>query len=147
MKYFEVVAKCGHVGRGYYYEGHFYIRAVDAKIAATMVKRKPRVKKNHEDAILRVREVDKHTYLQGLEEMKLNPYFHCRSKWEQNCFLDLIQDGIKPETDMQLAYRERYGGYHKDRRDKGMSLRRKGIRNPYKYAKYNMKYNLNDYIA
>lgn len=52
MKYFEVVAKCGHVGRDYYYEGHFFVQAQNAKIAACKVKSQPRVKRDHEDAIL-----------------------------------------------------------------------------------------------
>lgn len=147
MKYFEVVAKCGHVGREYYYEGHFFVQAVDAKFAASKVKRKSRVKRDHEDVILSVSEVDELTYLEGLEAMRLNPYFHCKSKWEQNRVMDLIQDGIKPETDIQLSYRERSGGFYKDKRVKDKHSKRKGIRNPYKYAKYNMKYNLNDYIA
>ena len=147
MKYFEVAAKCGHVGRGYYYEGHFFVRADDAKIAAGKVKSRSRVKRDHEDAILCVREVDELTYYEGLEAMRFNPYFHCKSKREQNCVMDLIQDGIKPETDLQLSYRERSGGYYKDKRVRDRPFGRKGIRNPYKYAKYNMKYNSNDYIA
>ena len=31
MKYYEVVAKCGHVGRNKYYEGHFFIIADSEK--------------------------------------------------------------------------------------------------------------------
>ena len=38
MKYFEVVAKCGHVGRMYYYEGHFFVSGDSKKIAAGKVK-------------------------------------------------------------------------------------------------------------
>ena len=32
--YFKVVAKCGHVGKGYYFEGKFYVMAPTATRAA-----------------------------------------------------------------------------------------------------------------
>ena len=147
MKYFEVAAKCGHVGRQYYYEGHFFVLAENAKKAAERVKSAPRVKKDHKDAVLWVCEVDEPTYSEGVEAMKNNPYFHCHCKHAQNTFIGLILDGIKPETDRHLSFIERGGGYYKDNRIKDKPSKRKGIRNPYKYAKYNMKYNLNDYIA
>ena len=148
MSYFEVVAKCGHVGRMYYYEGHFFVRAENEKAAAYKVKNKSRVKKNHEDAILWVNEVDEPTYIEGIEAMKNNPYFHCGSKWQQKRFIDLIQDGIKPETETQLQYRERRKGYYKNKNSKDKPSKRKGIRNFYKYTKYNKIYEDKDlYIA
>ncbi len=145
MRFYEVVAKCGHVGRQNYYEGHIFVRAVDKKHAARIVKRFPRVKKDHEDAILNIYEVDEPEYLKGVEEMNNNPYFNCVSKHEQNAATEFIQDGIRPETDMQLAYREkRCGKYYKDKSSKDKPNKRKGIRNPYKYAKYNAKYDYDD---
>ncbi|MDE7329911.1 MAG: hypothetical protein K2N30_02280 [Clostridia bacterium] len=148
MKYFEVAAKCGHVGRGYYYEGHFFVQAQNAKIAASKVKCQPRVKRNHRDAILWVNEVDEPAYLKGLEDMQNNPYFHCNTKREQNCVLEYILDGIKPETERQLTYREKRGGYYKDKKYKDKPSRKRWIRNPYKYAKFNLPYDKYDlYIA
>lgn len=38
MKYFEVVAKCGHVGRDYYYEGHFFVQARMQKLQQVKLK-------------------------------------------------------------------------------------------------------------
>ncbi len=148
MKYFEVAAKCGHVGRGYYYEGHFFVQAPNAKIAASKVKSQPRVKRDHGDAILWVNEVDELAYQKGIEDMRNNPYFHCNTKREQNYVLEYIQDGIKPETERQLTYRETRGGYYKDKKCKDKPSRKKGIRNPYKYAKLNVPYAKYDlYIA
>ena len=139
MKFYEVIAKCGHVGREYYYEGHFFVRAQSKQEAATVVKKAPRVKKDHEDVILDVFEVDKPTYLQGLEDFKNNPYFNCNSKWEQKRVFELIKDGIKPETETQLRYRERRIKYYKDKCGATAKPSKwRGIRNPYKYAKYNL---------
>ena len=133
MKYFEVVAKCGHVGRMYYYEGHFFVSGDSKKAAAGKVKTFPRVKKDHEDVILWVEEVTEVQYKEGLAQMESNPYFQCGSKHEQNAIVELIQDQIFPETEIQQSYREK-SNYYQDRQQK---RRGKGIRNPYKYAKYN----------
>ena len=138
MKYFEVIAKCGHVGRGNYYEGHFFVKCRSKQEAAEKIKRAPRVKKDHDDAILGVFEVDEPTYLKGLEDYKNNPYFNCKSKWEQKRVSELIKDGIKPETEMQLQYRARRVKYYKERRGSDKPSKWRGIRNPHKYAKYNL---------
>lgn len=143
MRYYEVVAKCGHVGRNYYYEGHFFLTSSSASSAAQYVKTFPRVKKDHEDAILWVNEINQDEYIAGCKAMKMNPYFACGSKHEQDAIWDLIQDGIRPETKRQILYREkctRYdGNKQKEKRNN------KGIRNPYKYAKYNYNYEY-DYL-
>ena len=101
MKYFEVVAKCGHVGRMYYYEGHFFVSGDSKKTAAGKVKTFPRVKKDHEDVILWVEEVTEVQYKEGLAQMESNPYFQCGSKHEQNAIVELIQDQIFPETEIR----------------------------------------------
>ena len=137
MKYFKVTAKCGHVGREHYYEGHFFVKAPDAKTAAKYVKRAPRVKKDHGDAILWVKEVDEITYLEGIEAHNNNPYFNCKSKWQQKAVFDFIKDGLKPETNRQNDFRNKKSKYYRDKRIVDKQSNRKGIRNPYKYAKYN----------
>ena len=142
MKYFEVVAKCGHVGRMYYYEGHFFVCSESKKSAAGKVKAFPRVKKDHGDVILWVEEVNEIQYKEGVKRMEKNPYFQCGSKHEQNSILELIQDQIFPETEMQQDFRKKCNYYHdKDKREK-----RKGIRNSYKYEKYNRAIEL-DYVG
>ena len=133
MKYFEVIAKCGHVGRDRYYEGHFFLRGKSKREVAAAVKAFPRVKKNHEDAILDVIEISEERFIEGNLENAENPYFKCKSKREQNAVIELIEDKIFPETELQLDYRKQRG-FACDKKKK-----RHGnfIRNPYKYAKYN----------
>lgn len=140
-KFFEVAAKCGHVGRDKYYEGHFFVKAQNEETASFKVKNRPRVKRDHEDAILWVKEVDELAYIAGCNAMRNNPYFHCGSKWQQKLIYELIKDGIKPETEAQLRFRERYRKYYKDKHSKDkQASKRKGIRNFYKYTKYNTVY-------
>ena len=138
MKYFEVIAKCGHVGRGYYYEGHFFVKCHSKRDAAAIIKRAPRVKKDHDDVILNVFEVDEPAYLEGVEEHNNNPYFNCGSKWQQKQVLEYIKDGIKPETEIQLQYRERRVKYYKKDRGGEKPCKWRGIRNAHKYAKFNL---------
>ena len=52
--YYEVLAKCGHVGKKHYVPVKFAVIAEDGKEAAKMVRYFPRVKHNHKDAILNV---------------------------------------------------------------------------------------------
>lgn len=52
--YYKVLAKCGHVGKGYYFEGKFYIAAETASKAAFKARKFPRVKHDHKDAIISV---------------------------------------------------------------------------------------------
>lgn len=68
-KYFEVAAKCGHVGRGYYYEGHFFVAARSASNAAQAIKSAPRVKHDHEDSILWTKEISHDEYVCGCIEL------------------------------------------------------------------------------
>lgn len=77
--YFEVVAKCGHVGRRFYYRGVFYIAAEDGKAAAKAVRELPRVKHDHRDAILQVTRVSEEEYLEGWVRYANDPYFRCKT--------------------------------------------------------------------
>ena len=63
MAYFEVVAKCGHVGRHRYYRGVFFIEAEDGKAAAAKVRAFPRVKKEHKDAILECNKIEEAEFI------------------------------------------------------------------------------------
>lgn len=96
-RYYKVVAKCGHVGRHYYYEGVFYTIAEDGSEAASNVRRAGRVKHDHKDAILSVAEITEEEFHAGWREVKKNPYFRCRSKQEQDLILAEIAEMIKPE--------------------------------------------------
>lgn len=96
-KFYKVVAKCGHVGRHYYYEGVFYTVAIDGREAARIVRHAGRVKHDHKDAILSVTEITEEEFRAGWREVKNNPYFNCQNKQEQNLILAEIAEDIKPE--------------------------------------------------
>ena len=57
-QYFMVIAKCGHVGRNNYIPVKFAVKAESKKAAAKMVRNFPRVKHDHKDAILDVKQID-----------------------------------------------------------------------------------------
>ncbi len=139
---YEVIAKCGHVGRGYYYEGHFFVYGESKRDAAQKVKTFPRVKKDHNDVILNVYRITEEELIEGKNKQANNPYFSCGSKHQQNAYWEAIQDGIKPETENQISYRKNKNKYYKDE-DK---IKGKGfIRNRYKYLKLNPKHTKYDY--
>ena len=96
-KFFEVTAKCGHVGKGYYYEGVFYEIAESATEAAKIVRQRGRVKHDHKDAILDVIEIDKKAFIDGRLAKLDNLYFICKNKQEQNLIFEQIADRIKCE--------------------------------------------------
>ena len=83
MKYYEVEAKCGHVGRNNYIIKKFYVCANDGKDAALKVRYSPRVKHHHKDAIKSVTEIDYDSYIFGLNARKNDPYFLVHNSLEQ----------------------------------------------------------------
>ena len=66
MRYYEVTAKCGHVGKGFYIPITFPVRAKSAAEAASVTRAFPRVKHDHKDAILIVRSRKMHWLLKIL---------------------------------------------------------------------------------
>lgn len=97
MKYFEVTAKCGHVGKHNFYEGRFFIISETGKKAAEKVRYKPRVKHDHKDAILSVKEINIQDFLQGIKSDNRNPYYKCKNIQEQRKYFDEIEPHIFPE--------------------------------------------------
>jgi hypothetical protein len=132
MKFFEVTAKCGHVGRGQFYTGLFYVRAEDGSAVAAIVRMMPRVKHDHKNAILAVIKVDYTAFRTGQLLHRANPYFNCHSVQEQRLRLAEIADGIQEETHSEYERRRQ-----DDRLAKLEVLRRQ-------YRKMN-KYGDNDY--
>jgi len=82
--YYEVVAKCGHVGRRNYIPIKFAVIAEDGKEAAKIARYLPRVKHNHKDAILKVTKIDYERYLEIIENNNNDEYLKCHSKQDQN---------------------------------------------------------------
>ncbi|MCL2191811.1 MAG: hypothetical protein FWB78_00255 [Treponema sp.] len=98
MNHFMVTAKCGHVGKGQYYKGVFFVCAENGKQAAAIVRKIPRVKHDHKDAILGVDKVSYAVYKEGKAAWQANQYFSCRSKQEQELFFDEIAGDIYNEA-------------------------------------------------
>ena len=97
--YFKVVAKCGHVGKGYYFEGKFYVMAQTATRAAEKTRKFPRVKHDYKDAIISVEPISYQEYLEGQNYEYNRPYYNCLSKQEQLMNWDDISRDIHYEDD------------------------------------------------
>ena len=100
--YYEVIAKCGHVGKKHYVPIKFAVIAKDGKEAAKMVRQFPRVKHNHKDAILNVNKIDYERYLEIVETNKNDPYLKCHSKQEQN-LIDNLEERLEIDLHNQKA--------------------------------------------
>lgn len=128
-KFYEVKAKCGHVGRNQYYEGAFYERASGAREAAGIVRSRSRVKHDHKDAILSVKEISRDEYIAGVLEKQEQMYFKCCSKREQIAHWDEIKEYVRPETN-NLNNR-----ISKQELNKIVYIGKDKLRNPLKYIK------------
>ena len=96
-KYFEVMAKCGHVGKEYYYLGAFYECAESKKQAAEIVRNRPRVKHHHKDAIMSVTEITREEFEAGIERKRTEAYYACTNVQEQRSAWDSISAFVYEE--------------------------------------------------
>lgn len=135
MEFYEVTAKCGHVGRGQFYMGLFYVSAENGRAAATLVRQMPRVKHDHKDAILSVASISDTEYQTGKAAHKANLYFSCKSKQEQLTYSEEIFADIYIET----SFRKNEIRDNADRQAK-LEVMRKLFRKMEKYG-------LNDYYV
>ncbi len=85
--FFEVEAKCGHVGMNKYVLKNFYIKTDSAKKAAYIIRNVPRVKHDHKDAIRNVREITYKEYVEGSKRMEADDYFRIHNSSEQKGLL------------------------------------------------------------
>ena len=94
MEMYEVCAKCGHVGRKYYIDKVFAVKAESAKEAAAIARQIPRVKHDHKDAIRYVKKIDEERFLEIIRENEADPYLHCKNRQEQDltCELELQKE-------------------------------------------------------
>ena len=124
MNMYEVSAKCGHVGRGYYVEKTFAVKAESAKEAAATVRWFPRVKHHHKDAIKSVTEIDVTRFTEIISLNNDDAYFHCKNVQEQRGYSEILfpeySHNEYDEDHEELSKRDYYCGKTK-------------IRNPKKY--------------
>ena len=102
--YYEVIAKCGHVGKKHYVPVKFAVIAKDGKEAAKMVRQFPRVKHDHKDAILNVNKIDYERYLEIVEMNNNDPYLKCHSRQEQNLIVNLAERMVADLHNVKQAF-------------------------------------------
>ena len=88
LSLFAVVAKCGHVGRDFYAEKTFAIQAENGRCAAAIVRRFPRVKHHHKDAILRVEKISRERHDEIKRQNHADPFFQCKCVQDQRSYDD-----------------------------------------------------------
>ena len=94
--YYEVIAKCGHVGKKHYVPVKFAVIAEDGKEAAKMVRDFPRVKHDHKDAILNVDKIDYERFQEIVEINYNDPYLKCHSRKEQK-LIDNFEERLEDD--------------------------------------------------
>jgi hypothetical protein len=115
LKKYIVKTKCGHVGRDHYIPINFPILAASAKEAAMIAKNKPRVKRDHLDAILEVKLVSDLDYQNQIEMNRSDPYLCIRSKHQQKEYDDTISERkIKEPKYQKLVNKRKPKKYRKE---------------------------------
>ena len=94
---YGVQCKCGHVGRHRYMPIEFPVIAENKKEAAQIARQIPRVKHDHKDAILNVRQVSQREYENMRQLNKDNPYLKIGSKHEQKKIDKYIDEHALPD--------------------------------------------------
>lgn len=99
--FYEVEAKCGHVGKSHFVIKSFPVIAESGEEAARIVRHKPRVKHHHKDAIRSVSPIGEQRYRALLYVHDTDPYFRCKNIQEQReLCLELLlidEDIYEPE--------------------------------------------------
>ena len=128
LEMYEVVCKCGHVGKSHYVKISFPVKARSGKEAARIARSLPRVKHNHKDAILDVSRIDQNRYVELMEQNHQDPYLHCKCIQDQN-LIDI--------SDRLLVERE-IGSYstRKKKNGKNFYCSKQKIRNAKKYMNH-----------
>lgn len=86
IKYFKVVAKCGHVKKMNYVLKTFAIAAETASSASQYAKKLPRVKKHMKSCIESCDEIDYIEYMKIKKQNALDGYFKSHTHREQMLF-------------------------------------------------------------
>ena len=86
MKYYKVVAKCGHVRKRHYIIKDFFVKAEDGKEAAHKVRFLPRVKHDWKDAIISVELITMEEFIHGIELHNQDLFFYVTNSSEQKLY-------------------------------------------------------------
>lgn len=113
MNFFKVRAKCGHVGRNHYILKWFYVRTIDGKDAAKIVRNTPRVKHHHKDAIREVIEIQFEEFSRGIRAMNEDMYFKVHNSTDQRLLNVFYKEKIYNEMKDIKYKKKRTGQYLK----------------------------------
>ena len=102
MKYYEVTAKCGHVGKNNCIFITFACAAENGKEAAAKVRRYKRVKHDHKDAIRNVNEISFEEFMKLKAENDADPYLHCKNPQEQRKIPDFDSRVVPDIREIQM---------------------------------------------
>jgi len=121
------------VGLRYFIPITFVVKAADAKEAAKRAREIGRVKHDHTDAILGVREITEFEAGRIRKELKRDPYMKAGNKAQMKAMLPLIADRLVEDPHFEKTH----GGYRsEDRRtDKELFHHKTRIRHPKAYAR------------
>lgn len=115
MGYYEVKAKCGHVGRNNYILKRFYIKANNGKEAAKTVKAMPRVKHHQKDVIQSVSKISLVQYDLGRKAMEDDMYFRVTNKQEQTRTHAVEEDEIFREIEKKEYKNSHFGRFLREK--------------------------------
>ena len=87
-KYFKVIAKCGHVGKGNYVPVAFAVKAESRSAASQKVMTYRRVKKQLNDAIISCEAIDKKSYKELMQANNEFKYLQCKCNKQQSAIED-----------------------------------------------------------
>lgn len=108
MKYYEIKAKCGHVGKNNYYVGTLYLYGENGREAAVYARRHPRVKHDQKDAILCVKEISHEAYLKGKSDTRKSVYWTSTCIQQQRMFCPELENHILHEDIRKNQYTKKH---------------------------------------
>lgn len=100
--YYEVKAKCGHVGRNNYIIKTFAIIAESGKEAAVTCKWTPRVKHHDKKAIVEVKKINYEEYKQLKNKNDNDFYLKCKNIQQQRYNCDLSNDILRESNSSEV---------------------------------------------
>ncbi len=108
MKYYEIKAKCGHVGKNNYYVGTLYLYGENGREAAAWARRHPRVKHDQKDAILGVTEISYEDYRRGKVQTRKSVYWTSTCIQQQRMFCPELVNQVLQENNKKNQYRKNH---------------------------------------
>ncbi len=105
IHYYAVLTKCGHVGKDKCIKIWFAVKAENSKVAALKARKYKRVKHNHKDAIIQVREITFEEYKCFRFENDNDPYLQCKNIQQQRTIKN-FEDRVEPDEYLLSKYRK-----------------------------------------